>query len=190
MARGDTRARVFGSGKNFFMVWWDSAEQGVKGACEKGGGLKFRKKEKYKIKPLLVDTRRRGGQMKGALARAFSARATSWDLIGRSADGHLSNGRSRPVNAGWVTPHTKKPMPGSTSNPLLLLSPSLAPSLSLLFLALFRESHPLLFRALVPFPSQFSVPISVQTLFNRYLSLSVFLTRSDLFSVILYFNFI
>lgn len=70
-------------------------------ACEReGGGLKFGRKRRNKIKPLLVDVRRRGGRTKGALARAFSARATSRDLIGRSAGGHLSNGRNRPVNAG------------------------------------------------------------------------------------------
>lgn len=99
------RARVSGSGKIFFynlMGRCGAREENHRRgrACEKEGELKFRRKRRNKIKPLLVDVRRQGGQTKGALARAFSARATSRDLIGRSTGGHLSNGRNRPVNAG------------------------------------------------------------------------------------------
>jgi len=68
---------------------------------EEGGteGLKFRKKgEINKTTPRWRSLR--GGQMEGALARAFLARATSQVLIGRWIGSHLPNGRSRRLMRG------------------------------------------------------------------------------------------
>lgn len=81
-------------------------------------GVKIQKKDEIN-KPLLVVTFFTKWSDGGCVTRAFSARATAQNLIGRSADGHLPNGRNHCLPRG-NSPCTPKSPCLSNQQPLLL----------------------------------------------------------------------
>lgn len=81
-------------------------------------GVKIQKKDEIN-KPLLVVTFFTKWSDGGCVTRAFSARATAQNLIGRSVDGHLPNGRNHCLPRG-NSPCTPKSPCLSNQQPLLL----------------------------------------------------------------------
>jgi len=149
-----------GAGKIFFWMLggrtsYERKESEREGAGEREGGVKvWEKREINKTAPR-VTFRIGWSNGEGALARAFSARAPSSDLIRRSVGSHLSNGRSHWLMRG-DSPYISLCL--STSSPLSFPSLPRSVYLSLSFyLQPFSINTPSLFSHFFssPYLSQF-----------------------------------